>query len=142
VPRTSQSPDRAQGIDRAAHVDEAAQAYIDGIDPRHRPLFDRIHGLVLAAYPEAAVTISYKMPTYRVGGRRLHLGVWKHGVSIYGAHQGRDSGFTARHPALKPSKGTIRLRPEDAAGIADDELSALVRASLEPGAGEGGPAGS
>lgn len=141
MPRTSEGPDRARSIDRGGHVDEAVQAYIDGIDPRHRPTFDRIHGLILAAYPEAAVTISYQIPTYHAGGQDLHLGVWKHGVSIYGSHQGRDSGFTARHPELKTSKGTIRLRPEDAAGIADDELSALVQAALEPGTGEGQPLG-
>jgi uncharacterized protein YdhG (YjbR/CyaY superfamily) len=140
VPLTSDGPGHAAGTGQAGHVDPAAQAYIDAIDPRHRPLFDRIQGLILTAYPEAAVTISYQIPTYRVGGRRLHLGVWKHGVSIYGSAQGRNSGFIARHPALQTSKGTIRLRPEDAAGISDDELSALVRAVLEPEAGAGGPA--
>jgi hypothetical protein len=38
---------------------------------------------------------------------------------------------TARHPALRTSKGTIQLREEDAADISDDELSDLVRAALE-----------
>jgi hypothetical protein len=56
--------------------------------------------------------------------------VWRHGVSIYGWQQGRDAGFTARHPELKSGKGTIRLRPEDAAAIGDDELRDLVRAAL------------
>jgi len=55
------------------------------------------------------------------------------GVSLYGA-EGRDAGFTARHPALRTSKGTIQLRPEDATGISDAELTALIRAALEPGA--------
>jgi len=114
-------------------VDDAVKDYIDAIDPRYRPLFDRVHGLILAAYPEATVVLSYKMPTYRVGARRLNLGVWKHGVSLYGS-QGRDAGFTARHPALRTSKGTIQLRPEDAADISDAELVALVRAALDPGA--------
>ncbi len=44
--------------------------------------------------------------------------------------QGRDDAFTSRHPALKTSKGTLQLRPEDAAAIHDDELSDLVRAAL------------
>jgi hypothetical protein len=47
------------------------------------------------------VVISYNIPTYKVGRRRLFLGVWKHGVSIYGWDQGRDAGFIDRHPALK-----------------------------------------
>ena len=105
--------------------------YIDGIAPEHRPLFDRVHRLVLEAYPEATMTLSYQMPTYKVGRRRLHVGAWKHGVSIYGAQEGRDAGFISRHPGLKTSKGTIQLRPEDAAGIADDEFRDLVRAALD-----------
>ena len=40
-------------------------------------------------------------------------------------------GFTARHPELRTSKGTIKLRPQDAAAIAEIELLSLVSAVLE-----------
>jgi uncharacterized protein YdhG (YjbR/CyaY superfamily) len=113
-------------------VDEAVRGYIDAIPPGHRALFDRIHRLILAAHPGVAVVLSYQIPTYKIGNRRLYVGAWKHGVSIYGWQQDRDAGFTARHPALKTSKGTIQLRPEDAADIPDDEFRDLVRAALEP----------
>ena len=99
--------------------------------PRAPSPFDRVHRLILAAHPEAAVVISYRIPTYKVGRRRLYVGAWKHGLSIYGWPQDRDAGFTARHPELKTSKGTIRLRPEDAASIGDDELLGLINAALE-----------
>ena len=49
----------------------------------------------------------------------------------YGWGQGGDGGFTERHPELRTSKGTIKLRPRDAAAIADDELLGLVSAALE-----------
>ena len=111
-------------------MDEAVRGYIDAIPPEHRPLFDRLHRLILAAHPDAIVVLSYKIPTYRVGRRRLYVGVWKHGVSIYGWPQGQDAGFAARHPELRTSKGTIQLRPEDAAGISDDEFRDLVRSAL------------
>ena len=52
-------------------------------------------------------------------------------MSIYGWQEGRDAGFTARHPELKTGKGTIRLRPETAAAIPDDELRDLARAALD-----------
>ncbi|HSR85382.1 MAG TPA: DUF1801 domain-containing protein [Streptosporangiaceae bacterium] len=118
-------------------VEAAVRAYIDQIPAAHRPLFDRLHELILEAYPDAAITLSYSMPTYKVGRRRIFLGAWKHGVSVYGWDEGRDGGFIARHPELKTSKGTVRLRPEDAAGIGDDELRALVRAALDPNDEEG-----
>jgi uncharacterized protein YdhG (YjbR/CyaY superfamily) len=111
-------------------MDDAVRDYIDAIAPEHRPLFDRVHRLVMEAHPDAAVALSYQIPAYKVGRRRLFVGVWQHGVSIYGWEQGRAAGFTARHPELKTSKGTIRLRPGDAAGIPDEELSDLVRAAL------------
>jgi uncharacterized protein YdhG (YjbR/CyaY superfamily) len=112
-------------------MDDAVRDYIDAIAPEHRPLFDRLHRLILEVHPDAAVVLSYQIPTYKVAGRRLHVGVWKHGVSIYGWGQGRDAGFTARHPELRTSKGTIQLRPAAAAGIPDDEFRDLVRAALD-----------
>jgi len=112
-------------------MDAALRDYIDAINPEHRPLFDRLHRLVLGAHPDAAVVLSYKIPTYKVGSRRLFLGVWRHGISIYGWDQGRDAGLVARHPKLKTSKGTLQLRPSDAADITDDELGGLVRAALD-----------
>ncbi len=114
-----------------APMDEAVRSYIDGVDPSHRPLFDRVHRLILEAHPQAVVVISYRIPTYKVGRRRLYVGAWQHGISIYGWPKDRDAGFIARHPELKTSKGTIRLRPQDAASIDDDELLGLVRAALE-----------
>jgi len=112
-------------------MDDAVQTYIDGIAPENRPLFDRLHALILTAYPDAAVVLSYQIPAYKFGRRRLYVGAWKHGVSVYGWQQGRETGFTSRHPTVKTSKGTIQLRPGDAAGITDDELLGLVRAALE-----------
>ena len=111
-------------------MDDAVQGYADGIDPAFRPLFDQIHALVMAAHPEAAVVLSYRMPTYKVGKRRLYVGAWQHGISLYGWGQGRDGGFAARHPELLSGRGTIRLRPRDAAALADGELEGLIRAVL------------
>ena len=112
-------------------MDAVVRDYIEAIAPEHRPLFDRLHRLVLEARPDAAVVLSYQIPTYKVGRHRLFIGVWKHGVSIYGWQQGRDDGFTSRHPELKTGKGTIQLRSDDAARIPDDEFRNLVRAALD-----------
>jgi uncharacterized protein YdhG (YjbR/CyaY superfamily) len=114
-----------------ATLDEAAQDYIDHIAPEHRPLFDRIHRLIVEVHPEVSVSLSYKMPAYTVGNRRLSVGTWKHGLSIYGARHGTNDAFTPRHPALKTSKGTLQIRPEDAVDISDDDFRDLVHAALD-----------
>jgi hypothetical protein len=111
-------------------MNEAVRGYVDAIPVDHRPLFDRVSGLIAEAAPGAAVGLSYGMPTYRVGARRLFVGVWKHGVSLYGWQEGSDGGFVGRHPELRHGSGTIRLRREDAAAIGDDELRDLARAAL------------
>ena len=112
-------------------MDPAVQSYIDDIDPENRVLFDRIQRLILEVHPDAAIALSYKIPSYEVGKRRLYLGAWKHGVSIYGWPQGREVGFTSRHPGVKTSKGTIQLRPEDADDVTDEEIRDLVRTALD-----------
>jgi uncharacterized protein YdhG (YjbR/CyaY superfamily) len=113
-------------------IDPAVAEYIAALEPGHRALFERVHALVLEVCPSAEVLISYKMPTYRVGKRSLHVGAWAHGVSIYGWKAKGDAGFTARHPELKTSTGTIRLRPEQAVAISDEEFRSLARAVLVP----------
>jgi hypothetical protein len=107
-------------------MDDETQAYVDGIAAEHRPLFDRLNRLILEAHPDAAVRISYRIPTYTAGGRRLYVG-----LSLYGWQHGHDAGFASRHPALLSGRATIRLRPEDAAAISDDELRDLARAALD-----------
>lgn len=73
-------------------MDEEVRRYIDAIAAEHRPLFDRLHGLILRVHPEAKVVISYDMPTYLVGGRKLFMGAWRHGISLYGWPAGRTPG--------------------------------------------------
>jgi len=111
-------------------VDDAARDFVAALDDDRRPLFDRVYRLVLEAYPDAEVTLSYKMPTFVVGRFSLHVGVWKHGLSFYGWEEGRDAGFCARHPELVGDKGTLKLPPDVAAAISDDELRDFLRASL------------
>jgi hypothetical protein len=74
--------------------------------------------------------MSYKMPTYKAGGRRVLLAAWKHGISVYGWRKDDDGGFVERHPKLKTSTGTIQLRPDDAAAISDEEFLGLFRGAL------------
>jgi uncharacterized protein YdhG (YjbR/CyaY superfamily) len=112
-------------------VDDAARAYIEAIPAQYRPLFDRVHRVILAAFPDAAVVISYGIPAYKLGRGKVYVGVWKHGLSVYGWPREHAAEFGARHPGLVTSKGTIQIRPQDAAGISDDEFRDLARAALE-----------
>jgi hypothetical protein len=110
-------------------MDEAVRRYRDEMDSEHRPLFDRLHQLIVATCPDAEVVLSYGMPTYRIGRRRLNMGAWQHGLSLYVSPR-RDGGFAACHPELAAGRGTIKLRPADAASLSDAELQDLIHAAL------------
>ena len=110
-------------------TDEAVQRYRDEMDSEYRPVFDRLHRLITGVCPDADLALSYGMPTYRIGRRRLNVGIWQHGLSLY-VSPNRDGGFSARHPELAAGKGTIKLTPQDAMRIPDAELQDLARAAL------------
>jgi uncharacterized protein YdhG (YjbR/CyaY superfamily) len=111
-------------------VSSDVAAYVQAIDPARRPLFDRVHRLVLEVHPGAQTVMSYGMPTYVVGAQQLHVGVWKHGLSFYGWQHGRDGGLAERYPHLDSGRGTLKLPVQQAAEITDDELRAFLAAVL------------
>ena len=88
-----------------APIPPDVQAYIDDIAPEHRALWDRIERLVRVLHPDVELILTYDMPTFVVGEHRLPVGVWKHGVSIYGVHEDNDAGFITRHPELSSGRG-------------------------------------
>jgi uncharacterized protein YdhG (YjbR/CyaY superfamily) len=111
-------------------ADAGAQDFVDAIPVERRELFDRVRALVVEACPDVHLTLSYNMPTFVAGRYRLYVGVWRHGLSFYGWSADADAGFSERHPELVNGRGTMKLRPRDAAGIDDDELREFVRAVL------------
>jgi uncharacterized protein YdhG (YjbR/CyaY superfamily) len=108
------------------------ESYVEAIPPEQGALFDRLHALIVQAHPDAEVAMSYDMPAYRLSKRRLSLGVWKHGVSVYGWRRDNDGGFADRHPELASGKSTLRIRPSDAEGISDQEFTGLLGGALDP----------
>ena len=104
------------------------QAYIDGIRPGHRSLFERLHRLILTAHPGALVTLSYKMPACKAGNRRLYArapGTWGYWYAA-----GRKTATAASPPAApnwSPARRTLQLRDGGAAGISDEDFLGLAR---------------
>jgi hypothetical protein len=110
-------------------MDEDVRRYRDEMDGECRRVFDRLHRLIVEVCPDCEVLLSYGMPTYRAGRRRLNIAAWEHGLSVY-VSPNRDGGFSQRHPELAAGKGTLKLRPADAARIPDPEWQDLIRTAL------------
>lgn len=108
------------------------QTYLDGIAVEHRSMWHRVQRLVRELHAGAELHITYGMPTFIVGERRLPVGVWKHGLSLYGLDESNDAGFIARHPELASGRGTVKLPTRRADDFSDEELTATLRAVLGP----------
>src|SRR5579862_7473860 len=103
-------------------MDPAVQSYIDAIPESKRPLFDRLQSLILDLYPDAEILFSYKIPTYKVGRRRVYLGLWKDGVSL---HAIDPEPFKQRHRSIKTGRGSLNFK------LTDDVPEADVRDAIQ-----------
>jgi uncharacterized protein YdhG (YjbR/CyaY superfamily) len=86
-------------------------AWIADVPPEHRELFDTLHDLILATLPAAEVALSYNMPAYKVGSRRVSLGRWKGGVVLCTTTAEPVADFRRRHPQFGGGKVTIQFAP-------------------------------
>ncbi len=64
---------------------DTVDAYIAAQKPDARPRLRELRTIIRAAVPQATEVISYGMPTYRLGGRRVHFAAPKRHCSLYGA---------------------------------------------------------
>ena len=75
-----------------------------------RPALRRVRAAIRKALPRAVETISYRIPTYRVGGKAvIYFAAWTHHYSIYPATRTLVAALGDELAALKIEKGTIRL---------------------------------
>jgi uncharacterized protein YdhG (YjbR/CyaY superfamily) len=100
--------------------------YIQSLPATHRPLFDRLQALVLGMYPDASADISYGIPTYRMGKKRVYLGAWKDGISL---HAIDPAPFKALHPKIKTGRGSLNFRNMDEVPEAD--VRKVIRKAME-----------
>ncbi len=109
-------------------MNESVQTYIESVSDERRQLFDRLQALILSLYPDAEIALSYGVPTYKTPTGRVHLGYWKHGVSVYPGSRPIPA-FQSAHPTIKTSKGTISFRLTDT--IPTEALTTAIRDAVE-----------
>jgi uncharacterized protein YdhG (YjbR/CyaY superfamily) len=70
----------------------------------------QVRRAIRSAIPEAEETISYKMPTYKIGGEAaLYFAGWKKHFSIYPASKRLLAEFADQLTEFKVDKSTIRF---------------------------------
>ena len=106
-------------------MDLAVQQYIEAIPATHRPLFDRLQALILDLYPTAEIVISYKIPTFKVGRKRVYLGLWKEGVSL---HAVSVDDFKQKHPTIKTGRGSLNFKITDE--VPGEDVQVVIKQAI------------
>ena len=109
-------------------TDPEVDAYFDQIPEDRRPLVQAINDLITSMYPDADVSISWGMPTYRRDGGWVSLANQKHYVSLYTCDARHLAAFKTLHPEIRTGKTCINLRATDElpAGITE-----VIRGAME-----------
>jgi len=111
-------------------MNKEVEQFVDVLSDERRPLYDKLHTLIIGMYPKAEVVISYGIPTYKAKSGRVGLGLWKGGVTLhtFGARQLVEE-FGAKHPAFKTTTAGINFKVSDKIPIA--AVKKVIKLAIE-----------
>jgi uncharacterized protein YdhG (YjbR/CyaY superfamily) len=75
----------------------SAEEYIAAQAPEAQPRLQELRAIIRAAVPDVVEVISYGMPTYKLGRKRVHFAAAKRHCALYGVGDG-----TIRFPLDQP----------------------------------------
>lgn len=102
----------------------SAEEYLGSLAGVEKREFERLQTIVLARCPEAALAMSYGMPTFKYQGKVIvHFGVFKDHLSIFPGAGPVDQ-LADRLTDFKTSKGTIQFT--DDAPLSDELLEDII----------------
>jgi uncharacterized protein YdhG (YjbR/CyaY superfamily) len=110
---------------------QAIAGYIARVPEARRERALALHGLILSLFPQAAVSLERRRPTYRLGEHFVAWASQQRHLSLYAASDERIAGFRARHPEVGAGRGCLRFRDRQRLPLAD--LAQVVRTALAPG---------
>lgn len=82
--------------------------YIAAFSPEVQAILERIRQTIRAAVPEAQETISYQMPTFKLGGVLVHFAAFKHHIGLYPPVSG-DADLEKAVSPYAGEKGNLRF---------------------------------
>lgn len=93
---------------------ESVSAYLAAQPPEVRRVLAQVRAAIRQALPQAHETISYKIPTYEVGGKpAVYFAAWKRHYSVYPISAGVRRALRTALAGADVEKGTVRF-PFDA----------------------------
>ena len=94
----------------AKAVANLIDAYIARQPGETQPVLQRVRRIIRKALPEAEETISYQIPTYKLGGQYVvYFAGWKEHWSLYPVTEPVSEELGSELASYKLSKGTVRF---------------------------------
>lgn len=122
----------AHGGDRGAQAAGVIDAYLSALEPVRRERGTVLDALIRRLVPDAAVDMSYRMPTYRRGEHFIAWASQKRCLSVYTCSAERSAAFRSKWPKIKSGVGCVNFKDTDPFPV--DDLQTLVRDALKPSA--------
>lgn len=110
-------------------MDKEVQQYVEAVPEERKPLFDKLHTLILGLYPDAEIVMSYKIPTYKAKSGWVALANQKQYVSLYTNDENYIAAFKSKHPSIKTGKACINFKESDPVPLAD--LKKVIKHAIE-----------
>jgi uncharacterized protein YdhG (YjbR/CyaY superfamily) len=110
-------------------MDKAIEEYLASVPADRQGLVEALHRLITALYPDAAVSMKYKMPTYEAGEGWVALANQKRYVSLYTCSAEHIETFKKKHPKVRTGTACINLRATDPLPV--DDLKAVIRHAID-----------
>ena len=110
---------------------QAVGGYIKRVPEARRERALALHGLILSLFPQAAVSLEHRMPTFRLGENFIAWASTRQHLALYTCSGERIAGFRARHPEIGGGAGCLRFRDRQRLPLAD--LTQVVKNALAPG---------
>ena len=110
-------------------MNKEVQRYVDSIPQERKPLFDKLHKLILSLYPNAEVVMWFRMPTYRAKSGWVALANHKHHISLYTNGKHNIAEFKAKYPKMKTGTGCISFKDTDPVPVT--ALKKVIKHAIE-----------
>jgi uncharacterized protein YdhG (YjbR/CyaY superfamily) len=88
---------------------ESVEAYLASFPDDVQPILEQVRTTIRTAVPVAEETISYDIPTFKVGGKPVvYFAGWKHHVSVYPIPE-IDDALERELAPFRAAKGTLKF---------------------------------
>lgn len=108
--------------------DKIVNQYAEALNDNRKERVLNLHRIIMGLFPDATVSLKYKMPTYESDTGWTAIANQKHYVSLYTCDEHHLHSFKEKHPKIKTGKGCINFKDSDELPI--EELKSVIRSAM------------